>query len=425
LWKLDLSTNQQYPLTLPPPDSEDLLSAWSFDGRSVAFTRRQAGTGGLWLVPANGGDPRPLLKDRFDNSNPAWSRDNRRIVFESNRGGTDNLWEVDVTSGRVRQMTTGGGADVNPAVGPQNGLMYVRLIQEVTLFQLDIETGREDPLTSNTGKNYWPRFSPDGRRMVYQSNQTGNWEVWILDVKTKEETPLTNHPSADIAPEWSPDGQYVSFLSNRSGPFQIWLLDIRSGKVSRLLTKSVLAPRSINYGHGGQIPAHRWSPDGHKIGFLTRDEQKTALWSVDRYGKNPQELISGLLDFDWYRDCRHIVYTRTATDTSGLRELVLLDLVSGDQEVILRGPYVDVAAAKTGNAVLFASGASHFSQDLFMLPLSRFAQALVHTSGEPTQLTHGNGLWHVHNGTWSPDGKSVAFSRDRAEADIYLIENYR
>jgi hypothetical protein len=57
--------------------------------------------------------------------------------------------------------------------------------------------------------------------------------------------------------------------------------------------------------------------------------------------------------------------------------------------------------------------------------MSRFRQALARTSGEPTQLTHGNGLWHVHNGTWSPDGKSVAYSRDCAEADIYLIENYR
>jgi TolB protein len=279
-----------------------------------------------------------------------------------------DLWELDVGSGRVRQMTTGAGAEVNPVVGPQNGLMYVRLIQEVTLFRLDIGTGQEDRLTSNTGKNYWPRFSPDGRRVVYQSSQTGNWELWILDVKTKEEMPLTNHPAADIAPEWSPDGQYVSFLSNRSGPFQIWLLDVQSGKVNRLLTQPVLAPASTSYGHPGQLPAHRWSPDGHKIGFITRDEQKTALRSVDKNGKNPQQLISGVLAFDWYRDFRHLLYTRMAAGASGLRELVLLDLTSGDHEVILRGPYVDVEAAKTGNAVLFASGASHFTRDLFMLP---------------------------------------------------------
>jgi len=425
LWKLDLSTNQQNPLTSPPPDSDDLLSAWSFDGHSVAFTRRQAGVGSLWLVRVNGGDPRPLLKDRFDNSNPAWSRDNRRIVFESNRGGAQNLWELDVGSRHARQMTTGVGADVNPVVGPQNGLMYVRLIQEVTLFGLGIYTGQEDRLTSNTGEAYWPRFSPDGRKVVYQSNQTGNWELWILDVKTKEEIPLTHHPGADIAPEWSPDGRFVSFLSDRSGPFQIWLLDIQSGKASRLLPQPVLAPASINYGHGGQIPAHRWSPDGNNIGFLTRDEQKTALWSVDRNGKNPKRLISGVLAFDWYRDSNHLLYTRVAADASDLREVVLLDLISGHHEVILRGPYVDVEAAKTGDAILFASGASHFNQDLFMVPLSRSAQAFAHTPGEPTQLTHGNGIWHVHNGTWSPDGKSIAYSRDRAEADIYLIENYR
>ena len=50
---------------------------------------------------------------------------------------------------------------------------------------------------------------------------------------------------------------------------------------------------------------------------------------------------------------------------------------------------------------------------------------LPRPTGEPKRLTDGKGLWHAHHGSWSGDGKTVFYSRDTLQGDIYLIENYR
>ncbi len=65
--------------------------------------------------------------------------------------------------------------------------------------------------------------------------------------------------------------------------------------------------------------------------------------------------------------------------------------------------------------------------NLFMLLLIPPASpdGLPRAAGEPVQLTDGKGRWHVHNGGWSPDGKSLVYSHDADEADFYIIENYR
>jgi TolB protein len=322
-------------------------------------------------------------------------------------------------------VTNGAGADLAPTVGRNGGLLYVRDIQELSLYRIDLETAKEERLTSTTSRNYWPRFSPDGRRIAYHSNYTGNWELWLLDLDTKLETRLTNHPAADLGPEWSPDGRRIAFLSNRDRIFQLWVLDVTQGTTSRLLTQELLAPVALGRAGGAELPAHRWSPDGRKIGFLTAGENGATLWSADADGRNAHPALSGILAFDWYRDSGHVVYTRVAPDDWSTRELALMDLENRSEVVLYRGPHVDVTAANDGGAVLFARAASHFYQDLFALQLRRRAHGLPQPLGKPRRLTDGRGLWHVHNAAWSPDGKMVIYSRDSVEADIYLIENYR
>jgi Tol biopolymer transport system component len=137
---------------------------------------------------------------------------------------------------------------------------------------------------------------------------------------------------------------------------------------------------------------------------------------VDRGGRNA--------DFDWYRDSQRIVYTRMAPDQSGDRELVLADLATRSDEVLYRGPHIDVAAARDGSRVTFVYARSHFHQNLYSIPLGP-----VRPGGplprSPKQLTDGKGRWHAHNGSYSPDSKTVVYTRDTPESDVLIIENYR
>jgi Tol biopolymer transport system component len=171
---------------------------------------------------------------------------------------------------------------------------------------------------------------------------------------------------------------------------------------------------------------HGWSPDGREIGFIADTSTGPALWIADAQGHNARQIVAGVLGFDWYRDSRHVIYTRIFPDGSWTRELVVRDLETGSEQVLYRGPHMDIAAAPDGKAVLFCYSASHSNQSLFILPVAqRVGEKLPHPAGEPRRLSGGKGLWHAHHGSWSPDGKTVFYARDYIEGDIYLIENYR
>src|SRR5262249_48116157 len=77
IWKANLITGQETKLTSPPPRSEDLNAAFSFDGKWIAFNRES----GILLVPSNGGNE--VMVETSGGSSPAWTPDNLRLVFQS------------------------------------------------------------------------------------------------------------------------------------------------------------------------------------------------------------------------------------------------------------------------------------------------------------------------------------------------------
>ncbi len=140
-----------------------------------------------------------------------------------------------------------------------------------------------------------------------------------------------------------------------------------------------------------------------------------------------RSVLAGVIGFDWYRTSRRVVYTRTARDGSGTLEMRVADLETGKEAILLRGPNAELVVAPDGRGVAYVHAASHLNMHLYLLRLAPPASPgeLPRPVGEPQQLTRGEGIWHVHNGGWSPDSKALVYSRDLDSGDIYVIENYR
>src|SRR5947209_1386525 len=87
-----------------------------------------------------------------------------------------------------------------------------------------------------------PQVSPDGRWVVYvvseldRASEKTNSDLWLVPVAGGDPKRLTTSSGADSHPRWSPDGKSIAFTSSRGGTTQVWLLPIDGGE-ARQVTK--------------------------------------------------------------------------------------------------------------------------------------------------------------------------------------------
>jgi dipeptidyl aminopeptidase/acylaminoacyl peptidase len=108
-----------------------------------------------------------------------------------------------------------------------------------------------------------PQISPDGTLVAYvvttvdlAGNKTSS-ALWLAPTGKGEPRQLTNTPKKDKHPRWSPDGKYLLFESNRSGDNQLWLIAIDGGEAKQVTSISTEASDAV------------WSPDGKHVAFVS------------------------------------------------------------------------------------------------------------------------------------------------------------
>src|SRR5262249_5033467 len=72
-------------------------------------------------------------------------------------------------------------------------------------------------VTFEDGSPREPSWSPDGRHLVFTSDNSGNADLWIQTLNEPRPRQLTTNPAQDTAPDWSPDGRWIAFRSERDG----------------------------------------------------------------------------------------------------------------------------------------------------------------------------------------------------------------
>lgn len=124
------------------------------------------------------------------------------------------------------------------------------------IYMMSAEGGHQIRMTYGAGSHVDPDVSPDGRQILFTSNQTGNGrnDIFLRD-RFGVVHNLTNHPATDEWARWSPDGTQIVFGSDRDGVFQIYVMNADGSDVRRLTNPPKLA----------RYPS--WSPDGTQIIF--------------------------------------------------------------------------------------------------------------------------------------------------------------
>jgi Tol biopolymer transport system component len=223
---------------------------------------------------------------------PAVARDGR-IVFVSTRDGTADLYVMDGDGGNVRRLTTAAGVAWNEALDLSQA-SWSPSGEQIAFDGLYLAHGPPCPArcaswrvlvigSDGTGLERValnaraPAWSPDGRRLAYESDldsyyEPGSVTITRLDGSTAPVRVKAINPDVAVGPVWSPKGGEVAFQASLTQGARTWIYVARAdGQRKRRLAR-------------GHDPA--WSPDGRRLAFI--DDYK--LITIDRNGKNRRRL---------------------------------------------------------------------------------------------------------------------------------------
>lgn len=424
IYRVSRDSGEAEQLSFPPTDSDDLSPTYSFDGERILFERRSRSRsrGSIMMIPAAGGDPIAVLMDEYDNRTPTFRPDGRHLVFDSDRTGGRNIWELDIETGGLDQLTFESRYVSGISLSATNRLLYVPWWHDTFLFMVDVTTGERRQLTSHTKENFGARFAPDGRTIAYHSTRAGECEIFLHYTDETPETQVTDTLGGNLYPDWSPDGQKLVFCSKRdSGHYKLFVANSDGGGARLLVDQQINTKIRTTPLNGGLIS--RWSPDGNQVAYLVTTDETTALWAVHSDGRNARELIKDVEWFDWYDDDHHVIYTRRQGSES---EMIAANLETGEERTLFVGALMELDVAPDGSAVSFCFGRGHMSMGLAVLKLEPTVDSrdLPRAAGDPDWVVRADRTWHVHNGGWSPDSKSLVYTRDQDYGDIYeLVES--
>lgn len=259
-------------------------SAWSPDGKQVAFIANISGRNNLWVVPAEGGWPMQLTVSNQRQTSPTWSPNGRWIAYASDYDGNEqwDIFVVSAESGQVINKTeTPEISEENPAWSPDSEfLAYTVKPKDSPTYEIDvmeIATKKVRHLTSGTPKqfgNFDPIWSKDGKHIVFTRAHAAGKDsnIFIGDIATGRAINLTPHDGEHnfAANDIAPDGKTVLITSNgQNGYDNIGLLDIATKKITWLTND-----KWESYGRS-------FSPDGKRLTWITNIDGNSDAFVYD------------------------------------------------------------------------------------------------------------------------------------------------
>jgi len=215
-------------------EGDAVQPAWSPSGERLVYWGEFGGQRDLFTIAAAGGDPVRVTDDPPLDWSAAWAPDGW-VYFSSDRGGAFNLWRVlvDEATGTVRSepepVTMGVPA---AAAMPRFSADGRRLVFQSSLSHVNPLAIPIDPTTGRIGEPAYlfrrtavlrpSAVSADGQWLVLDSLGDRTEDIFVSRTDGSGIRRLTDDRYRDRAPVWSPDGSAVTFYSNRSGSYEIW-----------------------------------------------------------------------------------------------------------------------------------------------------------------------------------------------------------
>ena len=361
-WSVEVQTEKKTQLTegdfMQPSVSPHGLriAYWGLEVGSAEPREFVGNDRDVWTSKLDGSDPVRLTHDAATDWSPLWAPDGASLFFASDRGGSMNLWRVALDEQTGRPL-----GDPEPVTTPSPYVAYLtrsadgrlfayadyQYVRNVVYVPFDPQRGRvTGPESEVTKGNFdWSRPDPsaDGTQVLMCSYRRQE-DIYI--VKTDGSSPpraLTNDIHKDRMPRWSPDGKSIVFYSNRLGPSSLFMMRPDGGGLRQIASQGsslvypVLSPDGKRVA-GSQLAAMRamifdlgdavvtapsetlppigiedasfepwsWSKDGKRIAGYSRSTTRVYVYDVE--SKTYSDIATGIVP-SFLDDGRRIVYS--------------------------------------------------------------------------------------------------------------------
>jgi len=200
----------------------DGMSAWSPDGRRIAFVSDRAGNWEIYVMAADGTGQRRVTNTPVDEGAPAWSPDGKKIAYLVDPFGDPTIWVMNADGSGSERLAraswpswSANGRRIVYTVysGTGEGRLYVMGVDGSDQHALP-GSSLIDRLSGNADGEE-PAVSPDGKRIAFAATAgKDNEEIYTVRIGGSGRTRLTDIPGNDHwPPTWSPDGTRIAFTS--------------------------------------------------------------------------------------------------------------------------------------------------------------------------------------------------------------------
>jgi TolB protein len=249
----------------------------------LAFVAQSpGGYGSIFTVSANGKGLKRVSSASFPEGYPQWSPNGQQLLFQATVNQNTDIYVVSADGTGLHRLTLAPSSEYHACWAP-SGTKFVFVSDrsgKKGIYAVDLDGKDVQPLfVSKQFDVDYPAFSPDGKRVVFQSNATGDWNIYSLPINSGAATRLTAGKTQETNPSFSPDGKQIVYSSDATGHWQIYRMNA-DGSGSRQLTHD-----------SGDDHYPRFSPDGKQIVFQSSRAGKEGIYLISQGGGAERKVV--------------------------------------------------------------------------------------------------------------------------------------